>query len=308
VHAERFGAHPQPAYVNPSFPTVRVLISHRQDRLALVTHPDHGRLAGALGEHWGNERFAPVMARDALLDAAAHHDHGWSELDDQPVFNADAGRPAHFLEVPLSDTVGPYARGVDRVYARSALAGALVSMHWSGLYRTRWGLSDGEPVRHPAAAEVVAEQERRWIAALREAWGGRGRRSAFEAQAWHAYEVLQALDCFSLAICLLDLEHPSGDEQAVPIGATLPHVEQPPGGRLVSRVPAADGGDAVDVRIWVSAPGEVALEPYPLSRSGVELELPVRSLEARRYGSDGEAAAAFHAAAVQTLAVRIAAG
>ena len=62
------------------------------------------------------------------------------------------------------------------------------------------------------------------------------------------------------------------------------------------------------MRIWVSAPGEATLEPYPLSRPGVELQLPVRSLESRRYGSDGEAAAAFNDAPVQTLAVRIVAG
>ena len=223
------------------------------------------------------------------------------------MFDADTGGRAHFLEVPLPDTVGssdiastasmlaPHTPGPWSACARPACPHAL-------------GLSDGEPVGHPVAAEVVAGQERRWIAALREAWGGRGRRSTFEARAWHAYEVLQALDCFSLAICMLDLECESGDEQAVPIGAALPHVEQPPGRRLVSGVTCAEGGDAVDVRIWVSAPGEVTLEPYPLSRSGVELEIPVRSLESQRYGSAGETLTASDDGPVQTLAVRIAAG
>jgi hypothetical protein len=284
-----------------------VLISLRQNRLQLVTHPDHGRLAGALGEHWGNAEFAPVATRDALLDAATHHDDGWSELDDRPVYNAAAGRPAHFLEVPLPDTVAPYGRGVDRIYARSPHAGALVSMHWAGLYRTRWGLVDGEPVGHPAAADVVAEQERRWVGALRDAWGLRGRRSTFEAQTWHAYEVLQALDFFSLALCLLDLEHPSADG-AAPIAGTLAHVDQPAGGRIVPRVPRAPTGDSVDVQMWVRAAGQVALDPYPFSRSGVELELAVRRIEARRYTSAEEAAAAFHSAPAQALTVRLVAG
>ncbi len=284
-----------------------MLISRRQNRLQLVTHPDHGRLAGALGGQWGNAEFAPVAARDALLDAATHHDDGWSELDDRPVYNAEAGRPAHFLEVPLPDTVAPYGRGVDRVYARSPHAGALVSMHWAGLYRTRWGLVDAEPVGHPAAANVVAEQERRWVGALGEAWGLRGRRSTFEAQTWHAYEVLQALDFFSLALCLLDLEHPSADG-AAPIAGTLAHVDQPPGGRIVPRVPREPTGGPVDVRMWVRAPGQVALDPYPFNDSDVELELAVRRIEARRYVSSEEAAAAFHSAPIQAVTVTLAAG
>src|SRR5579859_2231599 len=100
----------------------------------------------------------------------------------RPAFNSEQGRLAHFLEVPLEETVGPYGRGVDAVYAQDVHAGALVSMHWAGLYRTRWGLQAGGPVPHPLTAEVVAEQERRWVSALREAWGGNGLRSEFEQQ------------------------------------------------------------------------------------------------------------------------------
>jgi hypothetical protein len=154
---------------------------------------------------------------------------------------------------------------------------------------------------------VVAEQERRWVEALREAWGLRGRRSTFEAQTWHAYEVLQALDFFSLALCLLDLEHPSA-HGAAPIAGTLAQVDQPPGGRIVPAVPRGPGGDSVDVRMWVSAPSQITLDPYPLSHSGVELELTVRRIDARRYVSAEEAATAFHSAPLQALTIRLAAG
>jgi hypothetical protein len=59
------------------------------------------------------------------------------------------------------------------------------------------------------------------------------------------------------------------------------------------------------VRIWVAAPGQVALDPFPFSHSGLELELSVRRIEARRYASAEEAAAAFHGADRQAVAVSL---
>ena len=178
-----------------------MLVTRRAgEGLCLITHPEHGRVAGELGRRWGNERFEAPAHQDALVIAATHHDDGWYELDGRPSFNAEQGRPAHFIELPLEVTVPPYGRGVDSVYARDAHAGALVSMHWAGLYDTRFGLDGGEPLKHPLAVAVVAEQDHRRMSALRDAWGRAGRRSEFEAQTWYAYELLQALDLMALAL------------------------------------------------------------------------------------------------------------
>src|SRR5690606_222454 len=119
-----------------------MLVTRRGDGFTLVTQYDHAALAGELAERWGNDRFAlpPSPLAEALRVAAAHHDDGWRELDDRPAHNPDQGRPAHFLELPLETTVPPYGRGVDGVYARDPLAGALVGWHWTGLYSGRWGL------------------------------------------------------------------------------------------------------------------------------------------------------------------------
>ena len=120
-----------------------MLVTRRHRELWLITHPEHGRVAGALCAQWGNDRFQKPAQHEALLLAATHHDDGWYELDGRPSFNAQEARPAHFLELPLEVTVGPYGRGVDSVYARDRHAGALVSMHWAGLYHTRFGLHGG---------------------------------------------------------------------------------------------------------------------------------------------------------------------
>ncbi len=44
-----------------------MLVTRRQRGLYLVTHPEHGRIAGELGRRWGNDRFQRPDHADALL-------------------------------------------------------------------------------------------------------------------------------------------------------------------------------------------------------------------------------------------------
>ncbi len=288
-----------------------MLVTKRDDGFRLVTQYEHGALAGELAERWGNDRFAmpaPPFAA-ALTIAAAHHDDGWRELDDVPAHNPEAGRPAHFLELPLERTVPPYGRGVDSVYARDPLAGALVQAHWTGLYSGRWGLqSSGGPVPHPLAEEVVAKGEARRQQALREVWGFDGLRSEFEANAWHAYEVLQALDVASLALSLIDPTVPS-DRALEPqfLTATLFPVEQPPGARVLPTVPTAPLGEHLDLAFSVPEPGVAAINPWPFAEPSFALELPSRVLP-RDGLAEEEAHAAYHAAAVEPIRWTLRAG
>jgi Protein of unknown function (DUF3891) len=292
---------------SPSFEDRAVLVSRRGGRLALVTQPDHAALAGWFAEHWGNDQFVVPAPRDALVTAATHHDDGWLELDVRPMYNADRQRPAHFIELPLTETVGPYGRGVESVYARNEHAGALVSMHFSGFYTGRWGVGggDGRPSDNPIAQQVVATQEARWMPALREAWGYRGRRSEFDAGTWHAYEVLQAVDLLSLAHGLADLEQPAPAVEPIDVTATLARIEQSPGPRFVTGVPVRAGGPYVAITLTVTEPGLVHLDPYPLHERELEFVLPVREIEDRAYADADDAARAFHSAPVRGQRVTV---
>lgn len=285
-----------------------MLVTRRADRLMLITQPEHARVSGRLGEAWGNERFATPAPREALICAAAHHDDGWHELDELPAYNEDAKRPASFVELPLERTIGPYSRGVESVYQRDPLAGVLVSMHFSGFYTARWGIQGGSPVEHPLAAQVVAAQEARWMPALREAWGHRGPRSEFDANTWHAYEVLQALDVLSLALGMTDLSRPSGEGESIAVTSLLGRLDQPRAPRLVLGVPVATGGQRVDLALRVTAPFRVRVDPYPFSEAELELSVASRELEDRVYASADEAAVAFHAAEVREQPVTVVAG
>ncbi len=281
-----------------------MLVTRRRGRLVLVRQPDHAALAGSLAQHWGNDQFGVPAPREALICAAIHHDDGWLEMDGGPIYNPKARRPAHFTEVPLAESVGPYGRGVESVYARDAHAGALASMHFSGFYTGRWGASGGGPSENPIAQEVVATQEARWIRALREAWGYRGLRSEFDADTWHAYEVLQAVDLLSLALGLMDLEHPIAGEP-VDAGSRLAAIDQPPGSRLVGTVPVRRGGPYTTIAVACPRPGRVELDPYPLGEPAVEVVLPQYTLEDRAYTTAAQAAAALAASPPRKLRLTI---
>ena len=56
-----------------------MLVTRRHRELWLITHPEHGRVAGALCAQWGNDRFQKPAQHEALLLAATHHDDGWYE-------------------------------------------------------------------------------------------------------------------------------------------------------------------------------------------------------------------------------------
>ncbi|MGO9882214.1 MAG: DUF3891 family protein [Solirubrobacteraceae bacterium] len=281
-----------------------MLVIRRDGRLVLVTQPEHAAVAGTLARHWGSRQFTTPVAHEALICAAEHHDDGWFELDGRPMFNHQQQRPAHFIELPLTDTAAPYARGVESVYERDQHAGVLVSMHFSGFYTSRWGVDGGPPSDNPLALDVVATQEARWMRALRDVWGYRGRRSEFEANNWHAYEILQAVDLMSLALCLMDVERPSA-EHPVDVANSLASIDQVAGPRLITGVPGAPGGPYATLQLTVTAPGALKVEPFPFAEPELALLIAVRELEDRRYAGPDEAADAFRAAAVRELSVTI---
>jgi hypothetical protein len=286
-----------------------VLVSSRSSGWTLVEHADHGILAGELATHWGNDAFATAAMAKALEIAATHHDDGWRELDGLPFHNPDADRPAQFLEVPLERSAPPYGRGVDSIYELDTLAGALADMHWTGLYSARWGLqAGGGPVPHPLAAQVVADREVRRTAALRSSWDFVGPRSEFEADAWHAYEVLQALDLISLALSLVDPEAPTApDGEPIALPATLATVEQPVAPRLLPAVPTAKLGDRVDLRLDVPGPGLATISPWPFGPSRIDVSLPARRLAAGPRG-EAEWSRAYREAPIEPIEWELIAG
>jgi hypothetical protein len=284
-----------------------MLISTREQLLHLVPQREHARVAGAMAAAWGNEQFPPSSAPASLTIAATRHDDGWRQLDDAPLINAEEGRPAHFLEVPITVSAGPYGEGVDAIYEQDLRAGVLASMHRSGLWASRWGIDDAPPVDNPLAREVVAYEDGRIAAGSRALWEAQGGlRSAFQAELWRDYETLQALDLLSLALSLLDTSAVSDPTAGAPLmSSTLRPLRQAPGARLIECVPAGGGAHHVDLRLEVIEPGLVAIDPFPFAVSEVALALTARVLPARPLGDARAVSRAYHAAEPVTSAVAL---
>jgi hypothetical protein len=283
-----------------------MLISAQSSGLQIVTQGEHGRVAGAMAAVWGNDRFPPSVAPASLTIAATRHDDGWRRIDDAPYVNVEAGRPAHFLEVPLTETAGPYGEGVDAIYEADLRAGLLASLHRSGLWSGRWGIHDSPPVDHPLAREVVAYEDARVAERSRELWHTLGGlRSAFHAELWRDYETLQALDLLSLAVCLLDTSAAGDPAAAAPkMSETLRPLQQPPGGRVIECVPQAGGGH-IDLRLDVIAPGVVAIEPFPFALERVEVEISARVMAAAPEQDAAAVTRAYHGAELIAFGVTL---
>lgn len=272
-----------------------MLISKRGGELYLVEQVEHARLAGELVDHWGNDRFAAPEPRDGARKAAAMHDEGWREPDEEPLYNPEARRPLHFLEIEMKDHIPLYARGVDRTFEVDPYAGLLVSMHWTGLYRSRWGMQGGrvEFADQAMQDESVEREERRWIEVKRGLLS-EVRRSDFEAGLWHNYDLLQVWDLLSLYVCLID--HSPADAPPRQVHETLRGIEQEPGPRTIAAVPVSVGGERVELRLQSQEPGVVVVDPYPFDTDQIEWSVSARRIADRPYDSPEAAAAAVQEA------------
>lgn len=267
----------------------------------LVDQVEHGRLAGDIAEHWGNEGFLAPPWRDSFVLGATLHDEGWREADSDVLFNEREGRPLYFLEIEREDHVPLYAGGVERVFAQDPYAGLLVSMHWTGLYTSRWGIQEravafnenSEVQRLQLAA--LDHEERRWIEVKR-ALLGDARRSEFEAGLWHGYEVIQACDLLSLYVAVCDLEPAGAQERALGLVQALYGIDHAPGPRLVQAVPRRIAGERVDLCLTGRGDGVVVVDPYPFDDDPLEFELAAREIPDRRYRTADEARRAVAAA------------
>jgi Protein of unknown function (DUF3891) len=286
-----------------------MLISRQGRELLLIEQNEHGRLSGEICAHWGNELFSPPVRRASAQIAAAMHDEGWREADESPLFHRDEGRPLHFLEIDMQNHVPLYRRGVERIYRHDPYAGLLVSMHWTGLYRRRWGSQGGGVFLHrgPTAAqrlqdEAVDEQERAWIAVKRELIGDQPR-SEFEADLWHSYDLLQAFDLLSLYLCVGNLTHCGTEPRAV--AQTLGAIEQEPGPRVIESVPTRTGGKRLSLVLTPASDGVVTVDPYPFDAQLIDLSVSGRAISDHRYESEDDVRTALDEAADVVLTRRI---
>jgi hypothetical protein len=258
----------------------------------LVEHRDHARLAGAFASHWGNDAFAAPEPRADVLEAVARHDDAWAERDARPVLTR-AGLPGAFShelvgtysafeEIDLADYLAVRGRATEAVAADNPYAALLISMHTVNLLTEQAdlrGLTVEDRARH---GEFVAGQRRRQgelTAHLRAA----GRAADVEpAPLKRAFEFLQVCDNLSLVTCV---RYP----QPRQLRHLHPRREGPPVPLLCTPL----GDD------------RYRIAPFPFDRDELPFTVPGRRVPGERFANDEEFRAAYAAAPVVPLALRL---
>jgi hypothetical protein len=108
-----------------------MIVRTANERVLLITQPDHAHLSGWIMEHCVPLRASPRRA--PILRAIAEHDNGWTEEDAAPMIEPATGRVADFVNIPLQVRHGVWPRGVARL-ADDPWAAALVAQHAITVY------------------------------------------------------------------------------------------------------------------------------------------------------------------------------
>lgn len=248
------------------------MLLREDDRgLLLIGQPSHAWISGQIARAWGNETFGTVEPSDEVFLAAEQHDVGWATRDLEPLYNPNTGLPRSFTEMPLKTHLGLFTDGPRSLISQSRYAALLVSMHAWRLYARR-DLDKVAPDAARAIRAFLAEQrafQEELQSGLRCDWDIVERNSL----------LIWTWDYISLALCL-------DWAPATAKGA-----------------PTATG--KIDLELTRgSAPGRIAVEPWPFEPPRVSVRCEGRRLT-ERYESEEELRAAFAGAPWETLELEL---
>jgi hypothetical protein len=102
-----------------------MIVRPDDDRIQLITQPDHAHLAWRIMEHC--LPLAARLRRGAILQAIAEHDSGWAEPDAAPTVSNN-GNVLDFVAVPLGLRHAVWPRSITRLQD-DPWAAALVAQH-----------------------------------------------------------------------------------------------------------------------------------------------------------------------------------
>ena len=109
-----------------------LVVPHPDGHVAVTQH-DHAAMCAELADAWGGERFGQVAPEVRL--AAAEHELGWAEWDQNPTLNASTGLPASVMDLELEEYVDFQLAGPRRLAERSPYAALLAVHHHMSFYR-----------------------------------------------------------------------------------------------------------------------------------------------------------------------------
>jgi hypothetical protein len=249
-----------------------MIVSPCDGSLQLIRQTDHAALSGVLAEYWGNATFHQPEPYAPVVLAAALHDNGWQEWEEEPKVNPATHLPYQFTELPVAEHLAFYFTGVQRVVARDRYAGLLVNMHCAGLYKQRYGIDPSLPVKQfaPEEQRVVQQfldrleaQQRQLCQELRET----GLPSGYTDQStlWANYKLLQVYDRLSLFLCLRPLQ-----------------------ARGLGPAPVDYQGREVELALQPAGERVLTIAPYPFRENPLRVTVESRLIPKKSYPDDTE--------------------
>lgn len=262
----------------------------------LITHPDHARLAGAFASAWGNAQFRKPEPRARVLHGIASHDDGWKARDAHPSITRQGkpsafsielvGKYSAFEEIDLADYLAVRDRAVRLIAAEDAYSAILIAKHTYNLLTAHADRSTIVPEQLPlldAFLEAQLQFQQQLLGTI-EADSTLAAVEKDPVTIEEHFRLLQACDNLSLLSCV------AYDAPA----------------HLLHPLPLNDGGTS-EVAVYPVEPRHFRLDPWPFAESALEFAFPARHVEGHLFESSAQLEAAFAAAPVETLEVRLSA-
>ena len=229
--------------------------------LTLIGQTDHSRFVGQLAAHWGNAEFEAPKPYDSVVRAATFHDFGWLRYETSPLVNPESGEPYPFLQLPLTaQQLAAYQWSLDWMADIDAYSGLIVSMHRTGLWKSRYG-----HIKHPAGRYNLnrLSPEVQALIDHNEAWQERQRATLDAKGVWTNYRLMQIWDLLGLYF-----------------GCQEPYAD------YVEPVPTSYAGaddDGVRMTLTPRGPRTVAFDPYPFDVRPCRVQLVQRTVPRSTY-------------------------
>lgn len=109
-----------------------MIVRYIDDRVLLITQPDHARLAAEVMSHCSALEHHP--RRDTILYAIESHDDGWAIEDANPSIDPATGEVADFIRARTEVRQGVWPRVVGALAEQDPWAAALVAHHALTVY------------------------------------------------------------------------------------------------------------------------------------------------------------------------------
>ena len=71
----------------------------------VIKNIEHAALSAQIARNFGNDEFVVPEPNEDIIYLAAHHDHGWQSLDENPPINSEDGLPFNLVKTPFEHLI-----------------------------------------------------------------------------------------------------------------------------------------------------------------------------------------------------------